>query len=157
MTRCYLIRLAELSDIPAIASACRSYYDEIAFGPLIGKFDEKHAGEMLKPCNGPDSVLVIAESNGAIEGVFYAVIIRSTMYQKEVPVAQEIIWHTDSTLSPYKRMKIMQAVLEMGEWCLKMKGVALSALGTRLSAPVAGKLLKKLGYSATGLQWHKEL
>jgi hypothetical protein len=153
-----LIRLAESADILEIATLGGVCFElEVAFGPLGGTYEIDHACEMLAPCNGPDSVLVLSENAGKIDGVFYAIILRNTMYQRKIAVAQEIVWHTDPALSPYKRMKIMHSMLEMGEWCLTMKGVALSAVGTRLSAPVAGKLLKKLGYTATGIQWHKEL
>ena len=154
-----MIRLAKQDDLLEIATLGKIFFDlETAFGPLIGTYEIEYIQEVvLVPCNGPDSVLVVSENEGKIDGVFFAIILRNTMYQRQIAVAQEIIWHTDPALSPYRRMKTMQAVLEMGEWCLKMKGVKLSALGTRLSAPAAGKLLKKLGYSATGLQWHKEL
>jgi len=152
-----VIRLADPSDIPAIVTACRDYYDEIAFGPLKGLYEDEHIHTTFAPCNGPDSVLVIAESTGRIDGVFFAYILRSTPYQRQIAIAQEIVWHTATDLHPSRRINLMGILLGFAEPHLRDKGAMLSAVGSRLSAGAAGKLLEKTGYSATGTAWHKEL
>ena len=144
-----ITRLARETDIPRIAAVSRAYYDEIAFGPLVGIFEEEHAADMLAACNGPDSVLIVTQAHGKIIGVIYAIILRTTFYQRKIAVAQEIILHTDPELSPFRRIKIMSELVA--------KGAILSAMGTRLKAGATGRLLEKQGYTATGLQWHKEL
>ena len=151
-----MVRLATKDDIPAIVEACRDYYDEIAFGPLKGLYEDEHIYTTFAPCNGPDSVLVIAEEEG-IKGVFFALIFRNTLYQRQIAVSQEIVWHTDVNLTSYRRIRVMKDILDLAEHHLKEKGAILSAIGSRLQALAAGKLLHKAGYIATGINWHKEL
>jgi len=152
-----ITRLARETDIPRIAAVSRAYYDEIAFGPLVGIFEEEHAADMLAACNGPDSVLIVTQAHGKIIGVIYAIILRTTFYQRKIAVAQEIILHTDPELSPFRRIKIMSELVALADKHLREKGAILSAMGTRLKAGATGRLLEKQGYTATGLQWHKEL
>lgn len=152
-----MVRLATEADIPEIVRTCRAYYDEIAFGPLKGLYEDEHIYDTFAPCNGPDSVLVIAAQGPRIEGVFYSLILRSTLYQRQIAVAQEIVWHTDPSLSSFRRMKLMDLLARFAEPHLKKKGAAVSAIGSRLKASVVGRLLETHGYTATGVNWHKEL
>lgn len=152
-----MLRLALKSDIPLIAEACRSYYDEISWGPLRGLYHEPHIYKTFAPCNGPDSVLVISDAAGEITGVFFALIMRSTLYQDIVSIAQEIVWHTSPKLSAYKRIILMSDLINFAEFEMKAKGAEIAAIGTRLAAGAAGKLLSGKGYLATGLNWQKEL
>lgn len=151
-----MIRLATYHDIPELVAVCKPFYDEIAFGCLNGCYDPAYVWDTFIPCNGENAVLVVNVEDKIINGVFYALINRQSLYQNQVPVAEEIIWHVSPDMSGYRRIKIMDMMLKFAEPHLKSKGARLLSIGTRLDNNAAGKLLENRAYKETGRRFYKE-
>jgi hypothetical protein len=165
-----MIRKIKISDLKKIIPVIKICYDEMGFNRMGLPFDlDTVIIKTTKAIKSKDFYAILFEEEGEVLGFGMAKIITTHFSHKEL-VAVEEAWNTLPSLSPFKRIKIMNGLVEAMEVWTKKKGIKKFYIGTSPydvdengnktengKNRVAGKLLMKRGYCLETLFFGKEV
>jgi hypothetical protein len=151
------IRQIRLNDLKKVIPVIKVCYDEMNFAQMGLPFDlDTVIIKTTKAVNSDDFYAIMFEEEGEVLGIGIVKAIYSPFSHKELMVVEEA-WHSKPSLTPFKRIKIMNNLVEAIEAWVKKKGIkyfhiGISPYGKNI---VAGKLLMKRGYCLENLLFGK--
>ncbi len=152
-----MIRDDELKDLNTLVKISKLFYDEMNFDDIGYVFDENVIrGSYLKGIMFPKNYVILVHlTDNIIDGVIFCVIQDTTMYFKGKLFAQEIVWHSDPSLNPMKRIKIQKELLEEADKVRLERGCKSFYINSDPRYPALEKLLVKKGFKTVSKYHHK--